>query len=44
VGTGANILERVEIGTGAIIGAGALINRSVPENETWAGIPAKKIA
>lgn len=31
------------IGENAIIGAHSLVNKSVPANETWAGVPAKKI-
>jgi len=37
------VLKGVKIGNGAIIGAGAVVTKSVPENEIWAGIPAKKI-
>lgn len=43
IGTGAIILKGVKIGNGAVIGAGAVITRNVPENEIWAGNPAKRI-
>jgi acetyltransferase-like isoleucine patch superfamily enzyme len=43
LGANALILEGVEIGDGAIIGAGAVVTKSVPPNEIWAGVPAKKI-
>ena len=33
----------VEIGENAIVGAGSLVNRSIPSGETWAGNPARKI-
>ncbi len=31
------------IGENSIIGAGSLVNRSIPNGETWAGNPARKI-
>lgn len=42
---GANciILKGVNIGKGAIVAAGAVVNKSVPEYEIWGGVPAKKI-
>lgn len=42
---GANVivLKGVNIFEGAIIAAGAVVNKSVPANEIWAGVPAKKI-
>ena len=33
----------IEIGENAIVGAGSLVNRSIPSGETWAGNPARKI-
>lgn len=43
---GANVivLKGVIIGPGAVIGAGAVVSCSVPSNEIWAGVPARKIA
>lgn len=43
IGTSAIILAGVTIKRGAIIAAGALVNRDVPECEIWGGVPAKKI-
>jgi acetyltransferase-like isoleucine patch superfamily enzyme len=43
IGTNCTILKGVSIGKGAIIGAGSVLNRNVPKNEVWAGIPAKFI-
>jgi acetyltransferase-like isoleucine patch superfamily enzyme len=40
----ATILPGVTVGKGAIIAAGAVVNRSVPPYEIWGGVPAKKIA
>ena len=37
------VLKGVEIGDGAIIGAGAVVTKSILPNEIWAGVPAKKI-
>jgi acetyltransferase-like isoleucine patch superfamily enzyme len=43
---GANviILKGVTIGKGAIVAAGAVVNKSIPPYEIWAGVPAKKIS
>jgi acetyltransferase-like isoleucine patch superfamily enzyme len=37
------IMPGVNISDGAIIGAHSIVNKDVPANEIWAGIPAKKI-
>jgi acetyltransferase-like isoleucine patch superfamily enzyme len=41
IGSGATILCNVEIGENAIIGAGAVVTRSVPANAIVAGNPAR---
>jgi acetyltransferase-like isoleucine patch superfamily enzyme len=43
IGTGSKILYGVRLGKGCIIGAGAIVNKSVPPYEIWAGVPARKI-
>ncbi len=43
LGTNVVVLKGVTIGNGAIIAAGSIVNKSIPPNEIWAGIPAKKI-
>lgn len=43
VGTGATIINQVEIGENTIIGAGAVVTKSLPENCTAVGAPAKPI-
>ncbi|MEO7310415.1 MAG: acyltransferase [Chitinophagaceae bacterium] len=43
IGTKCVILQGVEIGKGSVIGAGSMVNRSVPEYEVWAGCPARFI-
>lgn len=40
IGAGAKILGRVEIGTGAKIGAGSVVLENVPPHSTVAGVPA----
>lgn len=41
IGTRAMILPGVKIGRGAIIAAGALVTKDVPEFSVYAGVPAK---
>ncbi len=43
VGTGAKIINLVSVGDSAIIGAGAVVSKSLPGNCTAVGIPAKPI-
>lgn len=43
IGANATILKGVQIGDGAVIAAGAVVNCNVPAFEIWGGIPAKKI-
>lgn len=43
VGTGAKIINQLEIGENTIIGAGAVVYKSLPANCTAVGIPAKPI-
>ncbi|WP_366182387.1 acyltransferase [Flavobacterium ovatum] len=37
------VLKGVNIGKGAVVAAGAVVTKSIPSNEIWAGVPAKKI-
>lgn len=41
IGGAATILPGVTIGENAVIGAGAVVTRSVPAGEVWVGVPAK---
>jgi len=43
VGTGAKIINLVEIGKNSIIGAGAVVSKHIPPNCTAVGVPAKPI-
>lgn len=44
VGAGTLILKGVTIGQNAIVGAGSVVTKSIPNNEIWAGNPAKFIS
>lgn len=43
VGTGAKIINQIEIGEYTIVGAGAVVAKSLPANCTAVGVPAKPI-
>ncbi len=43
VGTGAKIINQLEVGKNTIVGAGAVVSKSLPEKCTAVGIPAKPI-
>jgi acetyltransferase-like isoleucine patch superfamily enzyme len=43
VGASVTITDGVRIGCGSIVGAGAVVTKSIPEYEIWAGVPAVKI-
>lgn len=43
VGTGAKIINQLEIGENTIIGAGAVVAKTLPANCTAVGIPAKPV-
>lgn len=43
LGTGAIILQGVNIGDGAVVAAGAVVTKDVPSYEIWGGVPARFI-
>lgn len=43
LGTGAIVLQNVSIGNGAVVAAGAVVTKDIPEYEVWGGVPAKFI-
>lgn len=43
IGANSTILKGVIIGENSIIGTGSVVTKSVPDNEVWAGNPAKFI-
>ena len=42
-GAGCAVMPGVDIGTGAVIGAGSVVTKSIPAYEVWAGTSARKI-
>jgi len=38
------VLKGVTIGDGAVVAAGAVVTKSIANNEIWGGVPAKKIS
>jgi maltose O-acetyltransferase len=44
IGPRAIILPNVKIGKGAVVAAGAVVTKDIPEFEIWGGVPAKKIS
>ena len=44
LGVNAVVLKGVTIGEGAVVGAGAIVTKSVPPGEIWGGVPARKMS
>ena len=44
IGSGAVIMCGIEIGEGALVGAGAVVTKSVPAGATVAGVPARVVS
>lgn len=43
IGANATLLPGVTIGERAVVGAGAVVTRDVPDDETWVGVPARRM-
>jgi len=43
IGLNAIVLTGVTIGSNAVVGAGSVVTKDIPNREIWAGNPAKKI-
>jgi UDP-2-acetamido-3-amino-2,3-dideoxy-glucuronate N-acetyltransferase len=41
VGAGAKIRENLTVGTGALVGMGSVVTTDIPDDEVWAGVPAR---
>jgi acetyltransferase-like isoleucine patch superfamily enzyme len=44
IGPRAIILPNIKIDKGAVVAAGAVVTKDIPEFEIWGGVPAKKIS
>lgn len=43
IGTNVYIGPGIDIGANAVVGANSVVNRNVPSNEIWGGVPARLI-
>ena len=43
IGSGSHIMPGVTIGKGSLIASGSIVTKSIPANEVWGGVPARKI-
>lgn len=43
IGAGSTILPGVKIGHHAVVGAGSVVTKDIPDETVWAGVPAKQI-
>lgn len=43
IGSGTRILYDTKIGSNVIIGSGSLVNKDIPDNSVYAGVPARFI-
>ncbi len=43
IGANSVVKQGVKIGSGVIVGAGSVVIKDIPDNEIWAGNPAKKL-
>lgn len=43
IGAGATVIQGLSIGNRSILAAGSVLNKNIPPEELWAGVPARKI-
>jgi UDP-2-acetamido-3-amino-2,3-dideoxy-glucuronate N-acetyltransferase len=43
IGAGAKIRENLTIGAGALVGMGSVVTTDVPDDQVWAGVPAREL-
>jgi len=41
---GVRVIGAISLGSDVLVGANAVVLKNIPNSETWAGIPAKKIS
>lgn len=44
IGANAIVKQGIRLGNNAVVGAGAFVLNNIPDNETWVGVPARKIS
>ncbi|MDQ2796515.1 MAG: NeuD/PglB/VioB family sugar acetyltransferase [Actinomycetota bacterium] len=44
LGMAASVRERLSVGAGSMVGMGSVVLADVPEGQTWAGVPARRLA
>jgi acetyltransferase-like isoleucine patch superfamily enzyme len=44
LGANAVLMPGVQVGVGAVVGAGGVVTRDVPPWEVWAGVPARRLS
>lgn len=43
IGAAVTVVCGIEIGEGALVGAGSVVTKNVPAGEKWVGVPARKV-
>jgi acetyltransferase-like isoleucine patch superfamily enzyme len=43
IGTHVTVLPGCSIGKNSVVGAGSIVTQSIPANEVWVGVPARKL-
>lgn len=43
LGANTTVLPGCSIGNNSVVGAGSVVTKSIPENEVWVGVPARRV-